>query len=111
MKSVGRDEIAEAFRALKVCSPTSLSHPRIVGNATTLDTEDGIGCMVVLKLRQRYFGRLTVDSLVFVETGQDGLIRRVEERWNGAPLVAYLGFGAARRVNGLFSYAVTSLFI
>mmetsp|Transcript_9069 Transcript_9069/g.11152 ORF Transcript_9069/g.11152 Transcript_9069/m.11152 type:complete len:203 (-) Transcript_9069:278-886(-) len=111
-KCVGAEEISEAFRALRVCcSPVSLSPPRVVGNATMLNGGDGIGCMVVLELRQRYFGWLVVESLVVVEAGQDGLIRRVEERWNGAPLLMMFPFSIMRRGNGLVSYFVTSTFV
>jgi len=109
-KCSGVHEIVEAFRALKACRPESLSKPRVIFNSYILGS-DGLGSIILVELHQRYFGALQVRSYAVVETGMDGLIKRVEERWNGVPILEFEPFPTVRRLNGLFSYALTSTFI
>jgi len=109
-KCVGINEISEAFRALQWCQPVSLSKPKIIGNAATLD-RTGLGVMVVLELHQKYFDKFKVKSLIVVEVDETGLIKRIEERWNGASLLSARPFSISRRFNGLLSFAATQILI
>jgi hypothetical protein len=114
-KCVGVHEIGEAFRAMQLlCSPQCVKPPRIIANAATLDRE-GWGNMVVLELHQSYFTnrllRVNVKSYVIVEVDEKGLIKRIEERWNGASLMNTKPFAISRRLNGLISYACTSFLL
>ena len=94
----GVDEVAEAFRALRACSPESLRPPRAQARA---------GAVTVL-LDQRYFGFLRVESELVVSLDSQGKISRLEERWNGAPLLGLPPVTWARRLNGMLSFALTS---
>jgi len=102
---VGKDEVREAFRALRACTPEQLDEPRLIVDG------DGEGATAVFALRQRYFGYLEVQSTLHVHTAADGRINRFEERWNGAPLLEGAPFRWSRRLNGVLSSALTPLLI
>ena len=63
-------------------------------------------------LHQRYFRSqwwrgLEGRSSLLVQTGADGRIHAIEERWNGAPLLWWAPFRWVRRANGVLSSLVT----
>ena len=63
-------------------------------------------------LHQRYFRSqwwrgLEVRSSLLVQTGADGRIHAIEERWNGAPLLWWAPFRWVRRANGVLSSLIT----
>ena len=65
-------------------------------------------------LHQRYFRSqwwrgLEVRSSLLVQTGADGRIHAIEERWNGAPLLDFSPFRFSRRANGIISAVLTPL--
>jgi hypothetical protein len=97
----GRDEAVEAFRALRAMSPEHMTPPQVCYSTAG-------GCVVLL--HQRYFRRLVVRSELHVRLDDTGRICSFEERWNGRPLLEGGVFGAARaarRLNGVLSFAVT----
>lgn len=97
----GRSEVMEAFRALgAACRPESIEEP--------MCTKDD-GSEVHFHLHQRYFGWLTVRSVLVVQSNtSDGRINHIEERWNGAPLLTFSAFRFVRRVNGIVSAVITA---
>lgn len=103
-RCVGSTEVREAFRALRSCRPEALAAPRMVlegdGSATA-----------VFALHQRYFGFLEVRSTLHLHTAPDGRISRIEERWNGVPLVSAPPFVWSRRLNGMLSSALTPILL
>ena len=104
----GKQEVAEAFRALRFCNPESLTSPW----ASTGQTEDGT---LHFNLHQRYFaGRLPgleLRSTLVVRTAPDGRVCELEERWNGASLLWWPQFRFSRRVNGMLSSLLTPLLL
>ena len=102
VRCVGSTEVREAFRALRSCRPEALVAPRMVlegdGSATA-----------VFALHQRYLGFLEVRSTLHLHTAPDGRISRIEERWNGVPLVSAPPFVWSRRLNGMLSSALTPI--
>lgn len=107
----GTSEVVEAFRALAAaCRPEHIEPP------LRLRTERhaGLDCTEFF-LHQRYFRDtmllprgLEVRSVLVVHTDADtGRVRAFEERWNGAPLLQWVPFRWARRINGMLSSFVT----
>ncbi|CAK0862715.1 unnamed protein product [Prorocentrum cordatum] len=103
----GLEEVAEAFRALRACSPEHIEEPLLTDAALLCAAGEAPAGVVCLQLRQRYFGRLEVRSAVLVDTDESGRITRFEERWNMAPLVTGALFQWTRRLNGKLSFALT----
>ena len=99
----GRDEVQEAFRALRICRPEHLIAPDAVAGEKPGSTR--------VQLHQRYFGRLALHSELLVHTAPDGRICAFEERWNGVELLKAAPFRWARRWNGIASAALTPLFV
>ena len=102
----GEREVHEAFRALRVLEPVSLSPPRLVDVQPKAE-------IIVLKyqLKQRYANILDVNSSLIVDIGlHDGhfSITRIEERWNDVQPFRSLLFWIPRRVNGLISLCLTT---
>ena len=108
-KCIGLAEVKEAFRALIICSPEAIAKPWLVVN-TGQEREFE---RVYVGLHQRYFGFLEVRSIAVVdfEQGPKGLVKRVEERWNGHGLVDWTIFGIVRRMNGIISYGLTRVVV
>ena len=104
----GKQEVAEAFRALRFCNPKTLTSPW----ASTSQAEDGA---LHFNLHQRYFaGRLPgleLRSTLVVRTAPDGRVCELEERWNGASLLSWPPFRFSRRVNGVLSSLLTPLLL
>ena len=103
----GMPEVVEAFRALSAsCRPEHVEPPLAVR-----EQQRGSGFEHEYHLHQRYFRSkwwqgLEVRSSLVVQTGADGRIHAIEERWNGAPLLWWAPFRWARRVNGVLSSLV-----
>ncbi|GMI24793.1 hypothetical protein TeGR_g6047 [Tetraparma gracilis] len=103
---VGRAEVSECFRALRVaCAPEHLSEPVPFHRSEDPPAPEG-GRAEFFYLNQRYFGFLSVASVLRVDTGPDGLVTAIEERWNGRPL---LPLSWCRRVNGVASCLLTPI--
>ena len=108
---VGRAEVSEAFRALKVVNPQHVEPPIPVDGGKRADGA------VEIFLHQRYLGGSTllpngfvVKGTCIVRTAADGRIASIEERWNGAPLLDWSAFRRVRRINGVISATLTPLF-
>lgn len=105
-RCAGKQEVAEAFRALRYCNPQTLTTP----HASV--AQDG---SLHFSLHQRYFaGRLPgleVRSTLVVRTAPDGRVCELEERWNGAPLLWWPPFQWVRRVNGMLSSLLTPMLL
>ena len=112
-RCAGRSEIIEAFRALgAVCKPVLVEEPAAMPAAAA----DGPNS-VAFYLHSNYFGGsfllpkgLTVRSVLVVRTKADGTVCALEERWNGRELISFAPFRFSRRVNGIISVALTTLF-
>mmetsp|Transcript_22306 Transcript_22306/g.31219 ORF Transcript_22306/g.31219 Transcript_22306/m.31219 type:complete len:136 (-) Transcript_22306:109-516(-) len=109
-KVVGEAEVREAFRALRVMKPKTLAF-EIVG-----ERETNASTIFEIDLWQRYnFGSnlpFEVYSRLYVEaSGPDSAIFRIEERWQNESILHVPPFGAVRRINGIASYNLTSIFI
>ena len=96
----GKAEVAEAFRALKACTPQHVDQPAAVA------MPDG---SVHLHLHQRYsiIRSFTIKSVLVVRMDSDGRVCELEERWNGAKLLDFAAFRFSRRVNGILSALLT----
>ena len=121
------DEVCEAFRALKFTKPVCLTLPkRIEMHPRENKIEKWL---VTYHLNQRYFGFLTVHSLLVVDIALDqeqkqilevndnvsspiifpkARILKIEERWNGVSIFNIFPFWASRRLNGMASFMLTS---
>ena len=93
VKCSGKEEVHKCFRALKLCSPEQLQPPVARAGNHSGVTE--------VMLYQRYFGVYDVKSILVVNTGPNGLITSLEERWNGTNLLHSPPFQWSRRLNGL----------
>ena len=105
-RCVGKAEVCEAFRALRVMKPEHVEEPLSVAKA------DG---STEVYLHQRYslmsMSAFTIRSVLVVHTAADGRLCSLEERWRGSPLLQFPAFRWVRRVNGLFSSLLTPLVI
>ena len=104
-RCVGRSEVCEAFRALRVMKPEHVEEPLCVAKP------DGTS---EVYLHQRYklmSSGFTIRSTLVVQTTADGRICNLEERWNGSPLLQFPAFRWVRRVNGIISSVLTPLVI
>lgn len=115
-----KSEVVEAFRALQLAKPRCLSKPVCV------DVEPKGGAIqLAYRLDQQYLNCLRVNSLLLLEVElipfkgeiemahySHFVIKKVEERWNGVPLLN-LGYlhTLSRRINGLLSYYATTAFL
>ena len=102
----GAPEVEEAFRALSKIQPISLSPPTLVNVQPHGDT-----IALTYYLHQQYGGRLRVKSLCVVRVVlREGrfVVHRVEEAWNGVPLLDTLPFSVCRRINGGVSWFLTT---
>ena len=101
----GIDEVAEAFRALKVISPKIMEEPKLFLGRS--DKE------LYVKIRTSYncIKPFTVNSMCIIETGEDGNIISIEELWNFVPLIDNSFFMWSKRLNGLISYRLTRFLI
>lgn len=108
----GGEETQEAFRALIHLEPRSLSSPCCV------DVQpQGESIALSYALHQQYLGgRLELPSLLIVTVQlrqrhdipeSEFLVLKMEERWNGIPLIDSYLFWFVRRINGFVSYQVT----
>ena len=103
----GRQEVTEAFRALRAARPEPVHPPLAMGSTDSHTTE--------FYLHQRYLRGFTMlpngfemRSVLVVRTSPaDGRICALEERWNGAPLIWFSPFRFVRRVNGIISSLLT----
>lgn len=104
----GSEEIMEAFRALRVAEPESVSLPRVV------DVDPNVeNLQVTYFLHQKYVGGLVVKSLLVVDAELEGgelVISKIEEQWNGVRPLGFLYY-PSRRLNGIISFNMTKLFI
>jgi len=102
----GNEEINEAFRALSKINPKPLSKPRCVDVSPMGST---IACTYCL--HQQYGTMLTVRSLLVVHIQlqtvhtkgfpeSQFLVKKLEEQWNGTPLIDNYLFWIPRRING-----------
>jgi len=101
---VGHNEVAEAFRALKVLQPKLLDPPTVTPS----------GSVYVADLHNEYLLRnkaVVLRSSLFITVGPDGRIVHLEERWNHRPLLDVAPVRWARRVNGVLSYSLTRFFV
>lgn len=103
---VGKAEVCEAFRALRVMKPEHVEEP------TSVSKPDG---STEVYLHQRYslvsLSAFTIRSTLVVRTSTDGLLCSLEERWCGSPLLQFPAFRWARRGNGVLSSLLTPLVI
>jgi len=113
----GPQEIAEAFRALRVARPEFIRHPhRIhVDVKQGQDGKDSAVAQVTYYMHQRYAGILTVKSLLRVTVdmadSKKARIQKMVEEWNGVEPLAYYPFSLSRRINGILSWWLTSLLV
>ena len=126
----GPEEIAEAFRALRVARPEFVRHPHRIsleqctGGAAAASPR----CIVTYYMHQRYAGLLTVKSLLRITvdisgaTGDKGKkdvsggtssvqVEKMEEQWNGVEPINLAPFRISRRINGMLSWWLTSLLV
>ena len=114
----GPQEIAEAFRALHVARPEFIRHPhRIDVKQSQYGGKDSNSAVahITYYMHQRYAGMLTVKSLLRVtvdrsDTREARIVKIVEE-WNGVEPLAHPPFFLSRRINGICSWWLTSLFV
>lgn len=103
----GAEEVVEAFRALSVAKPESVSLPRVV------DVDPNVeNLQVTYFLHQKYVGGLVVKSMLVVDAELEGgelVIRKIEERWNGVRPLGFFYY-PSRRLNGIISFNMTKLF-
>ena len=118
----GPEEIAEAFRALRVARPEFIRHPHRID---VKESRDGDGresnsasavAHVTYYMHQRYAGILTVKSLLHVtvdkcDDSRKARIVKIVEEWNGVKPLEYPPFFLSRRINGMFSWWLTSLLV
>ena len=97
---VGRPEVQEAFRALRAAGPELVVEPKIVPDPSG---KSGVAML----LHRRYFGSVELHTMVIVQTGADGRVNYLEERWNQAPLLDVAPVRWSRRLNGIVSRYVT----
>jgi hypothetical protein len=116
----GSDEITEAFRALKLLQPVSLSPPKCID----VDPRGG-SIRISFALHQQYtiplYGPLMLRSIleVTVQLKQlkeipesELLIIRMKELWNGKPMAwPYILYYPGQRLNGIISYHLTTWFL
>ena len=111
----GPQEIAEAFRALRVARPEFIRHPHRIDVKQGQDGKDSAVAQVTYYMHQRYAGILTVKSLlrVTVDTADSkkARIQKIVEEWNGVEPLAYYPFSLSRRINGILSWWLTSLLV
>ena len=110
-----REEVEEAFRALTKMQPESFAPARCVHVEPM-----GASIAVTYALDQSYFGgSLSLQSLLTVNIQlqtvhtrgfpeSQFLITKLEEKWNGVPLLANYLYWIPRRANGWISYQLTS---
>ena len=107
----GREELTEAFRALKILSPKMLMPAELF----RVDPLDENITRYTAKLNQQYSTKLKLKSLLIVDmketAGHDPVIVRFEERWNGRPLLDHFPFKLVRRINGALSFLLTPMLV
>ena len=104
-------EVEEAFRALAKMQPESFAPPRCVhvepmGSSYAMDQTYLGGTLSLQSLLTVHIQLQTVHTKGFPES--QFLITKMEEQWNGVPLLTNYLFWIPRRVNGWFSYQLTS---
>ena len=110
----GPAEVKEAFGALRFLQPEPIRSPRCIHVEPK-----GASIFVTYSLYQRYLrGWLEFPSLLVLDVQlkqrsdmpqSDFLILRMEEQWNGVPLLTTFLNKAARRFNGVLSHQLTRL--
>ena len=116
----GPEEIAEAFRALHVARPEFIRHPHRIDLEDVKESRDGTESnsavvRVTYYMHQRYAGILTVKSLLRVTVdkcdSRKASIVKIVEEWNGVEPLEYPPFFLSRRINGILSWWLTTLFV
>lgn len=117
---VGQEEVREAFRALRLLHPVSLSPPVCVNVEPKGETID-----LTFRLNQQYTlpllsKKITLGSLLKVKVQlqqmrdvglpeSEFLVTEMKELWYGNPLMwPYPLFYVSRRLNGIVSYHLTT---
>ena len=113
---VSQEEVREAFRALKLLHPVSVSPPICVNVEPKGESID-----LTFRLNQQYTllsKKITLGSLLKVKVQlqqmrdmpeSEFLITEMKELWYGNPLMwPYPLFYVSRRLNGIVSYHLTS---
>ena len=102
----GIEEVCEAFRALKVMSPTLIEDPKLMYINDSNNNQ-----FIEVKTKYTIIKSFSVHSICVVETDKEGKVLSIEERWNSIPLLNFPPFTWAKRINGIVSYAITRLLI
>ena len=112
----GAPEAEEAFRILVHLEPRSIFSPRCVDVKP-----QGESIALSYALHQQYLGGRIVFPSLLVVTVQlrqrkdipesEFLVLKMEEQWNGIPLIDSYLFSIVRRINGIISYHISSRFL
>ena len=100
----GGAEVVEAFRAVRALKPEHVTTPQVCYSSSSSSA--------IVLLHQRYLGCIVVRSQLHVRLDDAGLMRSIEERWNGKPLPGAAfplhAMPAVRRINALLSFLATT---
>ena len=115
-RCLGAHEAQEAFRILVHLEPRSMFPPRCVDVKP-----QGESIALSYALHQQYLGgRLELPSLLVVTVQlrqrkdvpeSEFLVLKMEEQWNGIPLIDSYLFSMVRRINGFISYQMSTRFL
>ena len=98
----GGAEVVEAFRAVRALKPEHVTAPQVCYSSSS----------AIVLLHQRYLGCIVVRSQLHVWLDDARVIRTIEERWNGKPLLGAAfplhAIPAVRRINPLLSFLATT---
>ena len=93
----GREEVMEAMCAMRELRPETLASPQLIAAVNDIDRPNHI-FRYVFSIRQRYLDRFQLESHLSILV-EDNMIRHVQERWNGKPLLPFAA--RSRRINGV----------
>jgi len=107
----GPSEVIEVFRALRFLKPHSLLTPYCANVEPK-----GASIILTYILHQRYMGWINLPSLLIVDVQlkqrpdmpqSDFLVLKLEEQWNGVPLLKTYLNKIVRRANGFASFQLS----